>query len=215
MRTGMRLYYSPGACSMGIHLLLQETGLTFETTRVSLAEGEQRSSAFLDVNPKGKVPVLDAGADGVMTEYPAIAFYIAGLASIIRLLPTDRLAQVRALELIDYAVSTVHMRGFTRLSRPELFSPDGSAPLVREAGRNVIHKGLEVFEAALGDKPYALGEFSIADSALFFIEFWSRKISLPLAPRLNSHLERMLDRPAVQRMLKAEGLSASPNPVSI
>jgi len=206
----MKLYYSPGSCSMGIHLLLQETGVDFEIAKVSLAEGEQRSQAFREVNPKGKVPVLDAGTDGVITEYPAIAFYIAGLPSPTPLLPADRLAQVRALELIDYAVATVHMRGFARMAKPAVFSPDGDPKLVRDAGRSLVVEGLERFDAALGEKPYALGEFSIVDSALFFIEFWSRKVSLPMSQRLNAHHERMLARPAVRRMLQAEGLTPTP-----
>ncbi|MDN8617495.1 glutathione S-transferase family protein [Variovorax ginsengisoli] len=205
----MKFYYAPGACSMGIHLLLEEAGCSFEAIRLSFAKEEQRSDGFLAVNPKGKVPVLDAGQDGVITEFPAIAFYVASLDPASRLLPGDTMAQVRALELIDHAIATVHMRGFTRLSRPEVFSSDGDPEKVRAAGRTIVGDGLAWMDARLGDAPYALGAFSIADAALFILEWWARRSGLPLPERLSAHLDRMLDRPAVQRMLATEGLAAA------
>ncbi|MDM0078535.1 glutathione S-transferase N-terminal domain-containing protein [Variovorax sp. J2P1-59] len=203
----MKLYYAPGACSMGVHLLLEEAGCSFEAIRLSFAKGDQRSDGFRAVNPKGKVPVLDAGKDGVITEFPAIAFYVATLDPASRLLPGDRMSQVRALELIDYAIATVHMRGFTRLSKPEIFSPDGDPEMVKLDGRTIVLEGLTWMDARLGDAPYVLGEFSIADAALFILEWWARRIGLTLPERLSAHLDRMLRRPAVQRMLATEGLA--------
>jgi len=202
----MKLYFSPGACSMGIHLLLQEMDVDFELAKVSLANGEQKAPAFRSVNPKGKVPVLDAGADGVITEFPAIAFYLSTLPAGSKLLPRDPLSQVRALELMDYAIATVHMRGFTRIAKPEQFSSDGDPQKVKATGRQIVEQGLREFDARLGEKPYLLGDFSIADAALFIIEWWSRRAEIELPDRTSAHLNRMLARPAVKRMLETEGL---------
>lgn len=205
----MKLYFSPGACSMGIHLLLHEMEIPFELVKVSLANGEQQSGVFRSVNPKGKVPVLDAGADGVITEFPAIAFYLATLEASAKLLPRESLAQVRALELMDYAIATVHMRGFTRIAKPEQFSADGDAQKVKATGRSIVEEGLGHFEVRLANKPYLLGTFSIADAALFILEWWSRRAGIALPSRLDAHLDRMLARPAVTKMLVAEGLPVS------
>ena len=116
---------------------------------------------------------------------------------------------MRALELLDYLIATVHMRGFTRIFRPALFAPGAAEEAgVKQAGRDIIAKGFELLVPVLGDKEYILGEFSIVEGALFFLEYWARtraKIALPAA--FEAHLDRLLARPATMRVLQAEGLA--------
>lgn len=205
----MKLYYAPQTCSMGIHLLMEEIGQPFERQALSFATQEQRSSGFLAVNRKGKVPTLVTDTDGVVTEFPAVALYLATRFPAACLLPPgDSLALVRAIELMDYAIATVHMRGFSRVFRPDAFSADGDPERVRRTGLGVIDEGLTLFDSELVGRDYLLGAFSIADASLFILEWWaSKRLGKVLPENVAAHFVRMLGRPAVQRMLAAEGLA--------
>jgi glutathione S-transferase len=163
---------------------------------------------FIAFNPKGKVPVLELDDGSTVTEFPAIAFYLARAYPEAKLLPTGLRAETKALELLDYLIATMHMRGFTRINRPGAFAPnEADFPKVREAGIEFVKKGFALLEPELGDKDYILGEFSIVESALFFLEYWTRnRIKLAMPANFESHLDRLLARPSAQRVLEAEGL---------
>src|ERR1700759_3547433 len=100
-RADMKLYYAPGACSIGIHVLLEEIGKPYETERVNLQQGEQYKAPFTDINPKSKVPALARDDGSVLTEFPAIAYWLAKTNPSAKLLPDDVDQQARALELTD------------------------------------------------------------------------------------------------------------------
>lgn len=204
----MKLYYAPGACSIGIHVLLEEIGKPYETERVNLQQGEQYKPPFTGVNPKSKVPTLVRDDGSILTEYPAIAFWLAKTNPFADLLPDDIDAQARALELADYAVSTVHMQGFARQFRPGNFTPNAAdEENVKARGREMAEKAFALIDKALDGKEYAVGKFSIADSAIFYVEFWSKRVGMTLPSNCAAHLERMLNRPAVKRVLQQEGLA--------
>ena len=205
----MKLYHFPHACSLGINVLLEETGAPYELALVNLRENEQKKPPFIEINPKGKVPALARDDGGIITEYPAIAYYIARKFPEAKLLPEDLDAQTKVLELLDYMISNVHMRGFTRMFRASTFSPsEADEPQVVAAGRDVIEKGFHLLSEELGEKDYLAGDFSIADSALFFLERWAgTRANMPLSENLARHLARMLGRPAVQRALDSVGLA--------
>jgi glutathione S-transferase len=204
----MKLYYSPGACSIGIHVLLEEIGKPYETERVNLQQGEQYKPPFTGVNPKSKVPTLARDDGSILTEYPAIAYWLAKTNPFADLLPDDIDAQAKALELADYAVSTVHMQGFARQFRPGNFTPNAAdEENVKARGREIAEKAFALIDKALDGKEYAVGKFSIADSAIFYVEFWSKRLGLTLPANCAAHLERMLNRPAVKRVLQQEGLA--------
>ena len=204
----MKLYYSPNACSLGIHFLLEEIGRPFELEKVDLAGGAQYKAPFKEINPKSKVPALQLDDGSLLTEFPAIAYYLAGTAPGKQLFPADTRSQAKVLEILDYLIATVHMRGFTRMFRPGVFTPsEADIEQVRGAGLEVIKTGFAVLEPELGAKDYIAGDFSIADAALFFLEFWARtRVHLVLPASFEAHLDRMLARPAAQRALKSEGL---------
>ncbi len=204
----MKLYYAPGACSVGIHVLLEEIGKPYEAVAVNLREGAQFQPAFTAVNPKSKVPALARDDGSVLTEYPAIAYWLARTNPFSNLLPDDIDRQARALELLDYCVATVHMQGFTRMFRPANFSPNtADEDAVKARGKEIAERGFVVLNDALTGRDYAVGGFSIADSAIFYVEFWSKRVGMTLPANCAAHLDRMLARPAVQRTLKAEGLA--------
>ncbi|HEY2616105.1 MAG TPA: glutathione S-transferase N-terminal domain-containing protein [Acetobacteraceae bacterium] len=205
----MKLMYSPGACSIGIHVLLEEIGKPYEAQLVNLREGGQFKPEFTSVNPKSKVPTLVRDDGSVLTEYPAIAYWLARTNPDKKLMPDDVDAQARMLEALDYAVSTVHMQGFSRLFRASNYTPNpADEDKVKERGKELVEKGFAVLDKALAGKDYLAGSFSIADSALFYVEFWGgKRMNMKLPPNCEAHLNRMMARPAVQRVMQQEGLN--------
>ena len=204
----MKLFYAPGACSIGIHVLMEELGKPYEGVAVNLREGAQHKPEFTSVNPKAKVPALVDDAGTVRTEYPAIAYWLARTNPYANLLPDDIDQQAKALELLDYCVATIHMQGFSRIFRASNFSPNAADEAgVKAKGTEIAEKGFAMLDKALEGKDYAVGRFSIADSAIFYVEFWAKRIGMALPANCAAHLERMLARPSVQRTLKAEGLA--------
>jgi glutathione S-transferase len=204
----MKLYYAPGACSIGIHVLLEEIGKPYDAERVNLQQGEQYQPAFTTVNPKSKVPTLVRDDGSVLTEFPAIAYWLARTNPFANLLPDDIDQQARALELLDYAVATIHMQGFARLFRAAGFTPNAAdEEAVKARGKEIADKGFGLIDKALDGRDYAVGKFSIADVAIFYVEFWSKRLGVTLPANSAAHLNRMLVRPAVQRVLRQEGLT--------
>ncbi len=205
----MKLYYAPGACSIGIHVLLEEIGKPYEAARVNFQEGQQYKPEFTSINPKSKVPTLQRDDGSVLTEYPAIALWLAASNPEAGLMPkgTDDLA--RAVEATDYCVATLHMQGFSRMFRPGNFSPDeADHDKVKARGEEIFSKGLGVLDKALAGKEYVAGSYSFADSAVFYVSFWwNGRLKKELPGNVAAHYARMSARPAVQRALKAEGLA--------
>ena len=204
----MKLLYAPGACSIGIHVILEEIGAPFEVEKISLRDGEQFQAGFTARNPKSKVPTLIRDDGSVLTEFPAIAYYLANAHPAAKLWPEGVDAQTRALEIIDYVVATIHMQGFSRMFVPGKFAPsDADAEAVKKRGLEIFETGLALLDKTLDGKDYAVGPFSVADAALFYIEFWRHSGKLTLPAHLAGHFQRMLARPAVQRVMKKEGFA--------
>jgi len=203
----MKLFYAPGVCSIGIHVLLEEIGKPYQLELVNLREGAQFKPPFTAVSPKGKVPALERDDGSVLTEFPVIARWLGKQAN---LLPKDDEADTRAMEAMEYAVSTMHGQGFARLFRTERFAPSSSDhETVKAAGREVVEKGFAVLDKALAGKNYIAGnEFSPADTALFYVEFWAAKrLNMKLPANVAAHYDRMMSRPSVQRVMQQEGLN--------
>lgn len=205
----MKLFYAPGACSLGIHVLLEESGAPFEPTILNIREGAQFKPEFTGLNAKSKVPTLQRDDGSVLTEFPAIAYWIAASFPAAKLMPATVEGQTRALEATDYAVATMHMQGFSRMFRPVNFSPsEGDAEAVKARGLEIFNKGLAVMDKALEGRDYVAGEFSFGDAALFYVSFWAaERLKLTLPPNVAAHYARMKARPAVQRVMAREGLA--------
>jgi glutathione S-transferase len=206
----MKLYYAPGACSIGIHVLMEEIGKPYEAARVNIREGEQFKPEFTGINPKSKVPTLQRDDGSVLTEYPAIAFWLASANPDAKLMPQGADGLAKAMETTDYCVSTLHMQGFSRMFRPSNFAPNETDhEQVKARGEEVFSKGLGVLDKALAGKEYATGSYSFADSAVFYVSFWwNGRLNKELPPNVAAHYERMKARPAVQRTFEQEGLAA-------
>ncbi len=203
----MKLYYSPGACSLGIHVLLEEIGKPYETELINIREGMQYQPYFVAVSAKSKVPALRRDDGSVLTEYGAIATWLARTNPTAELMPADAEDEARALEAVGYAVGTVHMQGFARIVRPGNFSPSqADREQVQVRGREIYAKGLALLAQSLDGRDWAAGSYSIADSALFYVCQWAPRAGTDLPAALAAHYARMKARPAVHRALVAEGL---------
>jgi glutathione S-transferase len=208
----MKLYYSPGACSLGIHVILEEIGKPYELSLVALKDGAQYKPEFQGVNPKSKVPTLDPEDGGaVLTEFTAIALYLGLSNPEANLIHEGAWGVARAAEAVDYITGTVHTHAFTRQFRPGNFvaREDDHPHAVKVARENAQKYFGVVNKLWAGGDWWLKSGYSVADAALFFVEYWQiKRVGEPVPPRIQAHFERMLARPAVRRALEQEGLPA-------
>lgn len=199
----MKLYYTPGACSLSPHIVLCELGLAHELEKVDLKSHTTASGAdFYTINPKGYVPVLQLDDGELLTEGPAIIQYLAELKPAFGLLPTARLLErARVQEWLNFIATELH-KNFSPLFNP------ASSDEVKAAARAAIGWRLGMVDKALAGQDYLTGaRFSVADAYLFTIVNWTGHMGIDLGPcpAVSAFQERVRARPAVQQALKAEG----------
>lgn len=193
----MKLYDYPGSCSIGIHALLEEIGVPYDIEVINLSARAQLSDEFKTVNPKGKVPALLRDDGTVLTEFPAIAFWLAKKFPDAGLMGNSVEDETRALELLDYIVGSVHMRGLTLVLMPMKFhSEKACQDSLRRFGQSEVNKGLVTLGDTLGKNHYLLGDFTIADAALFYVLRMTREYGFELPGNLEVYFTRLSDRPA-------------------
>lgn len=204
----MDFYMTPGSCSTGIHILLEELDLVFNAHIVNLPAGDQNKPEFLAINPKGTIPVLVRDDGTALSEFQAIAWWLALTHAKANLLPEDPGQQADVLEIMSYAVGTLHQQGFTRIFTPERYiHREEDRAAVESQGKQLLHKGFDIIaERLAGSKSgYVADGFSIADAALFYVEFWADRTDVPLPAACRKHYDLMRHRPVVQRVLREEG----------
>ncbi len=201
----MKLYYSPGACSLSPHIALREAGLPFTLEKVDTKTGRTESGAdYASVNPKGYVPALELEDGAVLTEGAVIAQYVADLAPEAGLAAQPgNFERTRLQEVMNYIASELH-KTFTPLFLPAT-SEDGKL-----AAKAQLARKLAYVESLLADgRSYILGErFTVADGYLFTVANWSGHVDVPLEafPKLRAFLARIGARETVQSAMRAEGL---------
>jgi len=205
----VKLYYAPGACSIGIHYLLETIGRPYERQKLDIKTGENREPWFLDINPKAKVPTLQRDDGAVLTEFPVIAHYVAASAPEAGLLPPDPERALRAAELTDYLVATLHMQGFSRIFRPAKFHEDPAAHnAIQRQGREIVRAGLAVVERQLKPGAVLHDGASFADAALFYVLFWAvDRVKLDVPPACAERYAALKASDAAARVFKAEGIA--------
>jgi glutathione S-transferase len=201
----LKLYFSPGVCSLSPHIVLEESGLSFETEQVDLRKKTTASGAdYSEINPKGYVPALVLDNGVLLTEGPAIVQYLADQVPDKQLAPANgTLARYQLQSWLTFIGTEVH-KSFT-----PFFKPD-STPEMKDAARANLERRLGYINTELAGREYLLPEgYSVADIYLFVVLGWSRLIKLDLTPwpQLQAFQARVGARPAVQRALKAEGLA--------
>lgn len=200
----MKLYYSPGACSLSPHIVLHEGGFDFRLERVDLQHAVTETGAdYKAINPNGYVPALQLDDGQVLTEGPAIVQYLADQVPEKRLAPpAGTMERYRLMEWLNFISTELH-KGFGALFNPKL--PDETKAVIKSQ----LVSRIEHANRLLTGKPYAMGDtFTVADAYLFTVLGWSKYVDLDLAPwpTLTAYLGRVAARPAVQAALAAEGL---------
>jgi glutathione S-transferase len=202
------LYYSPGACSLAPHIVLEESGKPFEARKVALADGENWKPEFLAVNPTGFVPALVVEGE-VITENLAVLTYLGTRYPELALLPLDQpRALARCYKQMAFLSASLHI-AYAQLWRPQRFTPDESAhPQIVKGGRErIIRYNSDIDRQLAQSKYFAGNEITLADPYLFVFFRWGNRIDVDMDfPHWQAHSQRMLARPAVQRTLKREGL---------
>jgi glutathione S-transferase len=199
----LTLYYAPGACSMASHIVLEETGEKYEPRKVDLAGGEQRTEAYLKMNPLGRVPMLGLDDGSSLTENTAILPY---LGKRFGLWPNDAVAEAKALSLIGYFASSVHP-AHAHVGRPERYTADTSAfPGIKEAGLKTFQTYLKQIDGMLAGREWFADKYSVLDPYGLVFYSWGVRRELPMAELKNytAHKDRMLKRDAVKRVVENE-----------
>lgn len=204
----LKLFYSPGACSLVPHIALEEAGAAFEPVRVVLAEGEHLKPEYLAINPHARVPALGT-EHGVVTENIAILNFIADRFGAAGSVPRrDADAAARTNELLSWFASSVHIV-FAQIWRGSRFTDDESVwPAIETGGRKTLDKQFAEIEQLCGDDWLVPGHFTAADGYALTFFRWGKRIGLDMRgyPAWAGLVGRTLDEPSVQRALDREGL---------
>jgi glutathione S-transferase len=200
----MKLYYSPGACSLSPHIVLLETGLPYTLVKTDLKTKKTEGGAdYLTINSKGAVPALELDDGRVLTEGPAIVQYLADQKPESGLAPrAGTFERYQLMEMLNYITSEVH-KAFS-----PLFNPESSAEM-KQASVSALTKKFDWLAGFLGARNFLLGStFTVADAYLFTVLKWTRivKIDLSKWPALAAYQAGIAQRPKVQAALKEEGL---------
>ncbi len=200
----MKLYYSPGACSLSPHIVLLEAGLPFTLVKTDLASKKTADGAdYLKINSKGAVPALELDDGRVLTEGPAIVQYLADQKPDSGLAPRfGTFERYKLMETLNYLTSELHK------SFGPLFTPGASAD-AKQGALESIHKKFDWLSTSFGDKKFVQGDtFTVADAYLFTLLTWTGHVGIDLKkwPVLAAYSARVSQRPKVHEALKAEGL---------
>jgi len=197
----MKLYYSPGACSLSPHIALHESGLPFQAVLASTKSHKlQDGTDYYTINPKGYVPLLELDDGTRLAEGPAIVQWIADQVPEKRLAPAaGTMERYRLQEWLTFIGTEIHKQ-FSPLFHPAM--PEEAKPLFRQK----ILDRLAYVDGQLAGREYLLGDFTVADGYLFTVTRWTAPLKLDITglANLDAFMARMSARPAVQEALKAE-----------
>jgi glutathione S-transferase len=200
----MKLYYTPGACSLSPHIVLLEAGLPYTLEKVDLSTKKTSTGIdYLTINNKGSVPTLQLDDGRLLTEGPAVVQYLADLKPESALAPrAGTFERYQLMEILNYITSELH-KGLGALFNPKV-TGDWKAATIENVG-----KKFDWLTGFLGSKTYLMGNtFTVADAYLFTVLSWSGHFGIDLGkwPALTAYQARIAQRPKVHQALKEEGL---------
>ncbi|MCJ8141204.1 glutathione binding-like protein [Falsirhodobacter halotolerans] len=198
----MKLYYKPGACSLSVHIVLEETSLPYETEAVDLKTKTTAGGAdYRTINPRGAVPAIELDDGTILTQNAAIHQYIGDLSNIAAFAPpAGSLERARLQEALAFC-SDLHT------AFGSLFAPNPT-PEAKEEGKKKMARRLDELEDMLPEGGYWLGDFTQADAYLAVILGWGVSANVDYAPYPKAHAlwERVMARPSAKAAKQAEGL---------
>jgi glutathione S-transferase len=202
----LTLYFTPGACSLAAHIVLEESGQKYERQIVDTAKGEQRSESYLKINPQGRVPALRLDNGEALTENTAILPF---LGKRFGLWPSEPMAEAKALSLIGFFAASVHP-AHAHIGRPERYATDPAAfPTIKEAGLKAFHGYLKQIDGMLAGREWFSDQYSVLDAYGLVFYAWGFRRELPMQELkdYSAWKDRMLQRPAVRRVVEEEKLA--------
>ncbi|MDD2179915.1 glutathione transferase GstA [Acidovorax sp. D2M1] len=202
----MKLYYAPGACSLAVHIALREVGVSFDLVKVDLAHHSTETGAsYLDISPRGYVPLLELDDQSRHTEGAALLQYVADLDPAQALIgkPGSR-ERLAVLEWLTFISTELH-KGFS----PWLWHKE-TADSTRQAAKAKLAARFAEMDGVLSRSDFLAGAYSVADAYGFTIVNWAHLLGMPLTayPHLQAWMARVAARPQVQAALRAEGLAS-------
>ena len=198
----MKLYFSPGACSLAPHIALQELAIAHELVKVNIHNGEVGSPEHLQRHPLGMVPVLELDDGQLLTECSAILLYLTDLAP--GLAAPGGMERVRLWECLSMLSSEVHKSFLPLFYGKHMVSNDLES--LQTFFRERLKVRWKAISDRLGEGDWLMGDYSVADIYLYVLLSWWQFLRLDLSewPALGRFFERMKTRPAVQRAHQAE-----------
>ena len=201
----LTLYYAPGACSMAPHIVMEESGEKYTPRRMDLSKGEQRTPEYMKIHPLGRVPALLLDDGSPLTENTAI---LPCLGKRFGLWPKDPVEEARALSVIGFFAATVHPAN-GHIGRTERYTDEKAAfPGIQAKAKQSYAEYMKQIDAMYAGREWLSGGYSVLDPYAFIFYFWHARRGEP-ARELKSYtaaVERMLKRPAVQRVIADEGV---------
>jgi len=201
----LTLFYAPGACSMAPHIALEEGGEKYEPKRMDLAKGEQKTADYMKIHPLGRVPALKLDDGTPLTENTAILPF---LGKRFGLWPTDPVKEALALSVIGFFAASVHPAN-AHVGRPERYTDDKSAHSGLQAmGKKTYFEYMKQIDGMYGRREWLSDKYSVLDPYAFVFYVWGVRREMPMAELKNysAFKDRMLKRPAVQRVAADEGI---------
>lgn len=205
----MKFFYAPRTISLAAHIALEEAGVNYDLHEVDFSQQEQRSEAYLQLNPKGRVPTLETDR-GIITETAAILLYLAQAFPRAQLAPVnDPFELAKIMEFNTYLASTVHVAHAHRVRGERWVDDEAAIKAMQAKVPQNMSDCFRLIETQMFQGPWVMGEeYTICDPYLFSISTWLEGDSVDLQefPQLAEHHRRMRSRPAVERVLPLHGL---------
>jgi glutathione S-transferase len=204
-----KLYYAPGACSFASHIALEEAGIPYDTQKMNLAEGDQKKPDYLRLNPRGRVPTLVVD-NQVLTENVGILTYVGGGYPQAGIWPKKTWDQAKLVSTLAWLSNTVHPT-YGQIVRPERYAVDDAAKEdIKAKGKANFQGYLEEIDKLLDGQKWAIAnQYTVADGYLLVFYRWANRQKMPVHELKNytAHTQRVMARPAVQRVMADEGIT--------
>jgi glutathione S-transferase len=198
----LKLYFAKGTCALATHIALEEAGAEFEPIRIDFATNQQQSPEYLAINPKGRVPSLVTD-QGVLTETPALLLYVAQRYPQARLAPLDDPFALAKLQAVNsYLCSTMHIAHAHGRRGRRWVDDDAAIEAMQRKVPTTMAECAAMVEREMLQGPWVMGDtYSIADAYVHTLARWLKGDGVDPAqyPKLDAHMKRMGERPAVQR----------------
>jgi glutathione S-transferase len=205
----IKLYYAPGACSLASHVAIEETGVAYETQKMNLAEGDQGKPEYLRLNPRGRVPTLVVDGQ-VLTENVGILTYFGGGYPDAGLWPKKTWDQAKLMSTLAWLSNSVHPT-YAHIVRAERYATGDAAKEDIQAKARASFEGYlaEIDKLLEGQKWAIANQYTVADPYLLVFYRWANRLKLPVQSfkSYTALAQRVMARPAVQRVMADEGIT--------